>query len=283
VAVAAGVGAALERTDYVFGGHRSHGHYLAKGGNLRRMMAEIFCKADGCAGGRGGSMHLIDLSVGMLGAAPIVAGTISLAVGAAYAAAVRGDGRVSVSFFGDGATGEGVLHESLNLAAVQKLPVVFVCENNLYSTHLPIRECRVNPDIHRLAEPLGIWSRRVDGNDALAVHRAARLAVARCRAGKGPAFIEAMTYRMRGHVGPDDNIQGARTDIRPAKEIAAWKRRDPIARLKRAILRGRVCTAAQLDAADAELTSTVADAIEAARAASFPRPEELSRHVFSGT
>ncbi len=280
-AVATGVCAALENRDYVFGSHRSHGHYLAKGGDLTRMVAEIYCKATGCAGGRGGSMHVIDTAAGMMGAAPIVAGTISLAVGAAYAAWVRGENRVSVCFFGDGATGEGVLYESMNLASVLRLPVLFVCENNLYSTHMPIRECRVSEEIRKVAEPFGIMAHRVDGNDVLSVYEAASSAVAQCREGRGPVFIEALTYRMRGHVGPNDNIQGSQTDIRPPEEIAQWQDRDPIERL-RAVLAGESrVTEEELARLDAEVSAEVEAAVSEARAAAFPGREELGYHVFS--
>ncbi len=280
-AVAAGVCAALEDGDYVFGSHRSHGHYLAKGGDLAKMVAEIYCKATGCARGRGGSMHVIAPSAGMMGAAPIVAGTISLAVGAAYAASVRGDGRVSVSFFGDGATGEGVLYESLNLAAVLKLPAIFVCENNLYSTHLPILECRPSEEVYKIAEPFGIAARRVDGNDALAVYEAASSAVSRCRAGQGPVFLEALTYRWRGHVGPDDNIQGAHTDIRSPEEIERWRKRDPIGRLRALLLRDGAAGEAELASLDERIAAEVEAAASAARAADFPATKELADHVFS--
>lgn len=278
--VAAGVCAALAREDYLFGTHRSHGHYLAKGGAMRDMVAEIYCRETGCSRGRGGSMHLVDPSVGMLGSAPIVAGTIPLALGAALASKVRGDGRIAVSFFGDGATGEGVLCESLNFAALKKLPILFVCENNLYSTHLPIDEIRVSRKICELGIPFGELSRRVDGNDVLQVYRAAGKAVALCRKGKGPVFLECMTYRMRGHVGPDDNIQGTHTDIRPPAEVEKWRKKDPIRKLERHILGQRIATRVELRAILDEAEAEVRDAHAFARAASFPSADELGRHVF---
>ena len=227
-AIAAGICANLEKTDYIFGNHRSHGHYLAKGGDMGCMIAEIYGKVTGCSGGRGGSMHLIDPENGVMGIVPIVAGTISLALGSALASKIRKDKRVTVSFFGDGSTGEGVLYESLNFAALKKLPIIFACENNLYSTHLPIKEIRVNENISESAIPFGIKSIRVDGNNVLEVLNASRLAVQQCRDGAGPVFIEFLTYRFRGHVGPDDNIQGSHTDIRPKEEIADWLKKDPI-------------------------------------------------------
>ena len=279
-AVAVGICSALENDDYIFGNHRSHGHYLAKGGRMRELVAEVFCRETGCSGGRGGSMHLIDPSVGMMGSVPIVAGTIALAMGAALAAQIRNDRRVAVSFFGDGATGEGVLCESLNFAALRKLPVIFVCENNLYSTHLPIDEIRVSQKIYELGIPFGELSHRLDGNDVLEVHRAARNAVDLCRRGKGPVFLECLTYRMHGHVGPDDNIQGAHTDIRPPKEIEKWRKKDPIKKLERHILKNRIASRKELVEIHAQAENEVLDAHSFARNSSFPREEELSLHVY---
>ena len=279
-AVTVGVCSALENDDYIFGNHRSHGHFLAKGGRMRELVAEVFCRETGCSRGRGGSMHLIDPSVGMMGSVPIVAGTIALAMGAALAAQIRNDGRVAVSFFGDGATGEGVLCESLNFAALKKLPIVFVCENNLYSTHLPIDEIRVSRKIYELGIPFGELSHRIDGNDVVEVHRAARKAVDLCRRGKGPVFLECLTYRMHGHVGPDDNIQGAHTDIRPPKEIEKWRKKDPIKKLERHILKNKVASRKELAEIHVEAEKEVLDAHSFARNSSFPREEELSLYVY---
>jgi pyruvate dehydrogenase E1 component alpha subunit len=278
--VAVGVCSALTRQDYLFGNHRSHGHYLAKGGSLAEMVAEIFCREAGCSHGRGGSMHLIAPEAGMLGSAPIVSGTISLAVGAALAAAIRGDGRVAVACFGDGATGEGVLCESLNFAALRKLPLIFVCENNLYATHMPIRECRLDPEISALARSFGIESRRLDGNDVLAVQEAALEAAGRCRRGEGPVFLECLTYRFRGHVGPDDNIQGTHTDIRPPEEVAAWLERDPLARLRAAILSGGAAEGA-LTEIETDVGQEVAAAFAAARSGARPLAADLERGIFA--
>jgi pyruvate dehydrogenase E1 component alpha subunit len=279
-AVATGISIALKRKDYIFGTHRSHGHYLAKGGSLQKMVAEIYCRAAGCAGGRGGSMHLIAAEVGVLGTAPIVAGTISLAVGAALAASIRRDRRVAVAFFGDGATGEGVLYESLNFAALRSLPVIFVCENNLYSTHLPIRECRPNKPIYKIAAPFGIAARRLDGNNVLDVFRAATWAVNRCRSGKGPVFLECLTYRQRGHVGPDDNIQGSYTDIRPLAEIERWRKKDPIVRFERLLLAKKAASRDGLAKIRAAIDREVTEANEFARRSPRPEPDEVTAHVF---
>jgi acetoin:2,6-dichlorophenolindophenol oxidoreductase subunit alpha len=279
-AIASGLIHHLTAQDYVFGTHRSHGHFLAKGGTVQALVAEVYCRETGCSHGRGGSMHLIDPEVGMLGAAPIVGGTISLALGAGLATRVRGCGRVSVAFFGDGATGEGVLYEAMNFAAIHRLPVIFVCENNLYSTHMPIKEIRVDRPIAEVGGPFGVAAYRVDGNDVAAVHELAGRVVAESRAGGGPAFIECLTYRMRGHVGPNDNIQGTQTDIRPAAEVTEWQSRDPIARLEREILAAGTATADDLAAIRARVAKTVDDAHVFARASAFPDPAELERYVF---
>ena len=278
-AVAVGVIAALEERDVIFGTHRSHGHYLAKGGNLNAMMAEIFCRETGCARGRGGSMHLIAPGCGMLGAAPIVAGTISLAVGAALAAKVRGDGSIAVSFFGDGAMGEGVLYEAMNVAVLWRLPVVFVCENNLYSTHLRIDECRANTNLYESALAFGTWARQVDGNDVLAIYEGARQAVELTRAGDGPGFLECMTYRLRGHVGPDDNIQGTHTDIRPAEELDGWRSRDPLPLLEK-VMEASGVMEEEIAGIRQAVEKDVEVALRFARDSSFPDGKEVGRHVF---
>lgn len=280
-AVAAGICAALKDKDYVFGNHRSHGHFLAKGGGMPRLVAEIYGKETGCSRGRGGSMHLIDPSIGFLGAAPIVAGTISLALGAALSSAVRKDKRVTVSFFGDGATGEGVLYESLNFAALKKLPLLFVCENNLYATHMPISECRSNNNIVKTGLPFCIESYRVDGNDVLKVYEAGSEAIAACRTGKGPVFLECMTYRMRGHVGPDDNIQGCHTDIRPQKEISGWRVKDPIKRFERHLLKHGVMNENEFGKVLEQVKTEVDDAHAFSRESPYPKKGDLAKYVFA--
>lgn len=280
-AIAAGLCASLTDEDYIFGNHRSHGHYLAKGGDLKALVAEIYCRETGCSRGRGGSMHLIDPNRGMLGSAPIVAGTISLALGAALASSIREDGRLTVSFFGDGATGEGVLYESLNFAALKKLPIIFACENNFYATHMPIRDCRVSPSIYRMAEPLGIHSCEVDGNDVLAVYEAGREAVSRCRQGDGPVFMEFLTYRFRGHVGPDDNIQGCHTDIRPKAELDAWLEKDPITRFESYLKDNHLLDEARLAEIKAQEDRNVAEAHAYAQSSPYPMKEELEKYVFA--
>ena len=279
-AIAAGTCAPLTDEDYIFGSHRSHGHFLAKGGSMRGLIAEIYCRETGCARGRGGSMHLIDVEKGMLGSAPIVGETIMLALGAAMASQIRRDTRVTISYFGDGATGEGVLYESLNFAALRKLPIIFACENNFYSTHLPIRECRATPDIWKIGESFGITSRMVDGNDVIAVYEAATDAVDQCRRGEGPVFLEFRTYRFRGHVGPDDNIQGTHTDIRPPDEIAEWRLKDPITLFEGYLRRDGRVEADTLERIKDEAKAEVEDAIQFAMNSPRPAKETLKDYVY---
>jgi pyruvate dehydrogenase E1 component alpha subunit len=276
-AIAAGVCAALERDDYVWGGHRSHGHYLAKGGDPGAMMAELFGKATGCSGGRGGSMHLFAPEVGILGTVPIVAATIPLAAGAALASTLGRDRRVSVAFFGDGATEEGHYHESMNLAALYRLPVVFVCENNLYASHMTLQDRRPADSIAEQAEAHGVPAVRLDGNDVGAVHAAARAAVDRARAGDGPGLLECLTYRWRGHVGPAWDMD---VGIRRADELADWLPRDPIRRARLELLDLGVATSA-LEAIEATACAEVARAVAFAREAAYPPPGSLLDAVYA--
>lgn len=279
-AVATGVCASLNETDYIFGSHRSHGHYLAKGGSLKALVAEVYCRETGCSKGRGGSMHVVAPEAGMMGSAPIVAGTISLAIGVALVSQIRKDGRITVSFFGDGATGEGVLFESLNFAALKKLPIIFACENNYYSTHLPVAEHRPDRKISDIGKSFGVKSFRVDGNDVLKVYETAHKAVHSCREGNGPVFIEFSTYRLRGHVGPSDNIQGNHTDIRPKEEVEKWKKRDPIKRFKTYLIRNKKFDSKYLEKIDHEIAEEVKAAHEFAKQSPYPDPKELTRYVF---
>jgi pyruvate dehydrogenase E1 component alpha subunit len=279
-AIATGVCATLSEEDYIFGTHRSHGHYIAKGGGLNELIAEIYGKETGCSRGRGGSMHIIDPEIGMLGAAPIVAGTISLALGAALALKIRKEKRVSVSFFGDGATGEGVLYESLNFAALRKLPVLFVCENNFYSTHMPIKECLPNSEIFNIAKPFGILSKRVNGNDVLEVYETAQDAVELCRNGNGPVFIECVTYRLRGHVGPDDSIQGDHTDIRPEKEIKEWRKKDPLINFESFLLKNNKLEKEEIEKIKQHVEKEVEAAHLFARESHLPSKDELANYVY---
>ena len=275
-AIPAGVCAALQPDDSLWGGHRSHGHYLAKGGNLRAMMAEIFGKATGCAHGRGGSMHLVDPAQGIFGTVPLVAATIPLAVGAGLSSKLRGTQQVSVAFFGDGATDEGHFHESLTLAALYQLPVLFVCENNLYSTHLTLKERRVKDNIVESADLHGLSGERVDGNDVMAVQSAAQQAVQRARTGNGPTFLECRTYRWRGHVGPAADLEVGEDRRR---ELDEWRQRDPIARCRER-LRAQGLSSERFEALEAAVRDEVEEAVSFARQSPAPDDSELLHHVY---
>lgn len=276
-AIAAGVCAALEARDYVWGGHRSHGHYLAKGGDLRAMMAELFGKATGCSGGRGGSMHLVAPEVGILGTVPLVAATIPLAVGAGMAAKLRRDGRVSVAFFGDGATEEGHFHEALNFAALFRLPVIFVCENNFYASHLQLFERRVADNILATADVAGAAGTRLDGNDVEAVHTATLEAVARARSGAGPTLLECRTYRWRGHVGPSWDMD---VGVKRKDELKEWLPKDPLARTRSRLLEAGMpddeCQKIERAAA-----TEVEEAVLFARESPYPDEGEMTKHVWA--
>jgi TPP-dependent pyruvate/acetoin dehydrogenase alpha subunit len=226
-AIAVGVCSLLKTTDIVFGNHRAHGHYLAKGGCLNAMVAELYGRKDGCCGGRGGSMHLIDLAAGFMGATPIVGGTVPLAVGAAWAASLKSTNQVSIVFFGDGCFEEGIVHESLNFAALHKLPVVFVCENNNFSVYTRLEERQPDRPIFRIAEAHGITASSGNGNDVREVLRIAHPAIAAARCGAGPQFLEFSTYRWREHCGAnfDDDLA-----YRSPKEIATGRGNCPIER-----------------------------------------------------
>ena len=276
-AIAAGVCAALEVHDYAWGGHRSHGHYLAKGGDLRAMMAELFGKATGCSGGRGGSMHLVAPEVGLLGTVPIVGATIPLAIGAGMAAKLRGDGRVSVAFFGDGATEEGHFHESLNLAALYRLPVVFVCENNFYASHLQLFERRVRDSIVATADVAGAVGTRVDGNDLEAVHSAAVDAVSRARSGAGPTLLECRTYRWRGHVGPSWDVD---VGVKRKDELSEWLSKDPLARTRNR-LRSRGVPEAECLEIERAASLEIDEAVRFACESPYPDESDMTRFVWT--
>jgi acetoin:2,6-dichlorophenolindophenol oxidoreductase subunit alpha len=276
-AIATGVCATLADGDYVWGGHRSHGHYLARGGDLTNLIAEILGKATGCSKGRGGSMHLFAEQVGILGTAPIVAATIPLAVGAGLASKMRKDSRVSVAFFGDGAMEEGHFHESMNLAAIYGLPVLFVCENNFYASHLALLERRRNDNLYQAAESHGMPSARLDGNDVMEVYASVRTAVDRARAGLGPSLLECRTYRWRGHVGAswDEDV-----GVKRRAELEDWLPADPIRRAAEALIALGTDSAFFRDAEIAAL-GEIEEAVRVARNAPEPSESELLHHVFA--
>ena len=276
-AVAVGITAALTHGDLVWGNHRSHGHFLAKGGSMKALMAELFCKTTGCSRGRGGSMHLFDKEVGILGTVPMVAATIPIAVGAGLAAAYAGTSRISVAFFGDGATEEGVFHEAMNFAALHKLPVLFVCENNHYSSHLPLASRRAQGQLMRHADPYGVPAVRVDGNDVQEVYRVASEAVDKARSGGGPTFIEALTYRWRGHVGAKWDLD---MGIRDRAEVQAWMAKCPIALAERTLVESGLITATEKARIEADARREIAASEVFALESPYPNAKDVLNHVF---
>ncbi|MDD5127996.1 MAG: thiamine pyrophosphate-dependent enzyme [Dehalococcoidales bacterium] len=276
-AVAVGVCANLRKEDFVFSTHRSHGHYLAKGGDMKSLAAELYGKTTGCSHGRGGSMHLAAPEYGLPGSSAIVAGTIPLAVGAALAFSVRKEDNVAVAFFGDGAANEGVFYESLNLAALRKLPVIFICENNLYSTHMPVASCLASTEIYRKAESFCMPGVRIDGNNVLKVFREAGRAIAAARLGEGPALIECLTYRWRGHVGPNYDLDKG---LRSKEELDSWMTRCPIKNFEEFLAAQGLISTAEKEAVSREVDVEVAEAIAFARASPYPDSAEITRGVF---
>lgn len=268
----------LRPTDRVFGAHRSHAHYLALGGSVRKLMAEVLGKETGASRGMGGSMHLRSPEHGLVGTVPIVGATIPIAVGAGLAAKMDGTGDVAVTYFGDGATEEGVFHESMNLAASQRLPVIFVCENNLFSSHLHISLRQPRTAVRRYADAHDVPAHLVDGNDVVALERVSREAVEFARAGNGPSFIEAVTYRWRGHVGPreDEDVGVSRKD-----DLGQWKRRDPVGRLASAMVSAGLLGADELKAIESEARADVAAAWDQAERDPFPPSSALTDRVWS--
>jgi pyruvate dehydrogenase E1 component alpha subunit len=278
-AIPVGISAHLRSSDRVFGGHRSHGHYLALGSDMYGLIAEVLGRASGCAGGRGGSMHLQDQAHGFIGSVPIVGETVPIAVGAALAAQMDGGDAIAVAYFGDGATEEGQVQEAFNLASVMRLPILFVCENNLYSSHLDIGMRQPSEYVARFAEAHRMPNCTIDGNDVVGVANSACDLIGRIRAGEGPAFIEAITYRWRGHVGPREDIDvGIRRGI---DQLAKWKKRDPIRRLASALQDRGALTPAELLTIEAEVEVEIDQIVTRAIAAPLPQGATLLDHVFS--
>jgi TPP-dependent pyruvate/acetoin dehydrogenase alpha subunit len=278
-AVAAGVCAHLDANDWVLSGHRSHGHYLAKGGDLKAMLAEIYGKATGCCSGRGGSMHLVDRAAGFLGATPIVASTIPIAVGAAFGSVLRDERRVVVTFFGEAATEEGAFHEAANFASLHRLPVLFVCENNLYSVYSPMAVRQpAQREVVAVAQAHGIEALQGDGNDVAEVHRLAGAALEAVRGERGPFFLELKTYRWREHCGPSyDNTIGYRTEA----EFHAWQERCPLARFRQRILAERLVNEAELDDMVASIRREWDDAVRYAKESPVPDAATLLDFVYA--
>ena len=270
-AIAVGVSANLRATDRVFGAHRSHSHYLALRGDVYGLLAEVLGRVGGCSHGMGGSMHLYDGDHGFGASVPIVGATIPIAVGAALAAKMDGQGDIAVSYFGDGAVEEGVCHESLNLASNLHLPIVFVCENNLYASHMHIDLRQPSDSTSRFARAHRIPCKIVDGNDVVAVVDAAKGATERARSGEGPSFLEMITYRWRGHVGPREDMD---VGVKRSEDLAVWKERDPVRRLATAMMDAGLMPATHLSEMKEEVKSLVADAWS--RAIQSPYPDQAA-------
>jgi pyruvate dehydrogenase E1 component alpha subunit len=278
-AISAGVCLNLTPEDYVLSNHRSHGHYLGKGGDLKAMMAEIYGKVTGCCFGKGGSMHLIDLPKGFLGAVPIVGSTIPMAVGAALGATMRGEKRVAVAFLGEAATEEGVFHESVNFAMLKKLPVVFICENNFFSVYSPLSVRQPEGrEVFELVKGHGIESHQADGNDALEVYRLAEKAVDKARRGGGPTFLEFKTYRWREHCGPYyDNQLGYRAEC----DFMEWRGKCPLDRLKSRLLADGCLSPQEMEGMEQQIKAEMADAVAFAKQSPFPEADLLLKHIYA--
>jgi pyruvate dehydrogenase E1 component alpha subunit len=277
-AVSAGVCANLQNKDVVLSNHRSHGHYLAKGGNLNTMMAEIYGKIDGCSEGRGGSMHLIDLSVSFYGASSIVGGTIPLSVGIALGFSMQKKQNLSIVFFGDAAIEEGVFHESLNFAALKKLPVIFVCENNFYSVYSHISLRQPKREIYSLAKSHGIKSYQEDGMNAQKVFNITKKSIEELKNKGGPIFLEFLTYRYREHCGPNyDYNLGFRTE----EEVRKWEKNCPIEILKNQMLKDRKITEQQYREMKKNIELEIEEAISFAKKSEFPGEKDLEKYVYS--
>lgn len=275
-AIATGVCAHLDRNDAVFSTHRGHGHALAKGMEPRELIAELYGRETGCSRGRGGSMHLFSPEIGMMGTSGIVAPCILQAAGAGYSSVITKSRQLGVAFFGDGAVNNGAFHEGLNMAAIWKLPVLFVCENNQFATEVPFETVAGNPSVAARGAAYGIPAIELDGNDALAIETAAREAVRRARAGEGPTLLECKTYRTRAHAeGMGDFTYRTREDVEQ------WKTRCPIARLKQHLLKKKIASETQLSAIEQEVAALTESAHEFAEKSAYPTAESATTHVYA--
>lgn len=274
-AIAAGVCANLREDDFITSTHRGHGHMIAKGGEMKYMMAELYGKKTGYCGGKGGSMHIADPGLGIVGANGIVGAGHDIAVGVGYSAQIRGTDQVCACFFGDASTNQGTFHESLNIASVWHLPIIYVCENNLYGVstrqdrHMNIK------NIADRAAAYGIPGKVVDGNDVLAVHQAAAEAVAYARSGKGPILLECKTYRHSGHFVGDPGT------YKPAEEQAEWLAKDPLVLFPQYLVQNSICTQDEIDKIDADVEAELDAAIQFAEESPYPDPEDALKDVYS--
>jgi len=276
-AIATGVCAHLNKDDRIVSHHRGHGHCIAKGADMRRMMAEIYGKKTGYCKGKGGSMHIADFSIGMLGADGIVGAGLPIAVGAAMAAQLEKRHTIVAVFFGDGACNEGEFHEALNLAGIWKLPLLFVCENNQYGVNTHYKAAMAAQEITRIPEAYHIRNQSVDGNDVLAVYKAAGEAISRLREGDGPYFLECMTYRWHKHF-----LSTYLPDLRPQAELESWKKKDPIPAFQSRLLNQGILTDEKIQEIEANIAAQVEEAVKFALESPYPKPEEALEDVYSG-
>lgn len=276
-AVAAGVCANLNKDDYVFSNHRGHGHYIAKKGDLKGLVAELYNRESGCSRGRGGSMHLVDTSVGLMGSSSIVGGCIPIATGAALGSTIRKDGRVSVAFFGDAAVEEGVIYESVNFALLKNLPVVYVCENNLYSVFSHISKRQAKSEIYRRFEGFDMPGYQVDGNNVIEVYLTAKKAIDNARRGGGPSFIEARTYRLKDHHGASSGVE---TGYRTQGEVDEWASRCPVENFERDLIPQRIMTAGEMEKLAFEIDREVEEAFRLARTSALPDGDDVLKYIF---
>lgn len=275
-AIATGVCAHLTHQDAVFSTHRGHGHALAKGVPPREVIAELFGRVTGCSRGRGGSMHLFAPEVGMMGTSGIVGPCILQATGAGYTSKLLDNGTVGVAFFGDGASNNGAFHEGLNLAVIWDLPVIFVCENNMYATEVAFSYATRNTEVAERAKTYGMNACAVDGNDVLAVYQAMSEAVSRARSGQGPTLIEGKTYRTRAHA------EGMRdAGYRTVQEVEAWKQRDPISNYRAKLLTLSAANESDFDQIEADVKAKVEDALEFAKNSPYPDPSTVTQYIYS--
>lgn len=276
-AIAAGVCIHLSAGDYVFSNHRGHGHYIAKGGDIKAMIAELYNRETGCSKGRGGSMHLVDTSVGVLGTSSIVGGCIPIATGAALGSVLKKDGRVAVAFFGDAAVEEGVTYESINFAMLKKLPIVYVCENNFYSVFSHLSKRQANDDIYRRFEGLSIPSYQVDGNNVIEVYRIAKKTIDNARSGGGPSFMECRTYRLRDHHGTSSGVEiGYRTQ----EEVDEWATKCPIKNFERFLLEQRIMTRGEIEEFATAIDREIEQAFEFAQTSPLPDEHEVLKYLY---
>lgn len=275
-AIATGVCLNLVPGDRIISHHRGHGHCIAKGADIRRMMAEIYGRKTGYCKGKGGSMHIADFSIGMLGANGIVGAGLPIAAGAAMAAQLEGNNKVVVVFFGDGGCQEGEIHEVMNLASIWKLPLVFVCENNFYAVNTPSNYAIAIDEIYKRAAAYSMPGMAVDGNDVVAVYEAAREVISRTRAGEGPIFVECRTYRWRQHF--ESNFM---PDLRPAEELEDWKKKCPVAAMEQKLLKAGILTRSDIEEMDNQVMARIDDAVRYAVESPLPDPKDALEDVFS--